>query len=84
MPRSEELIPPYSEGANFNGSAEVIFIRLPELKLITGLSKTSIYELIRGGRFPAPVRLGPRAVAWVKSEIRQWASERVKASRSAA
>jgi prophage regulatory protein len=33
-------------------------------------------------RFPAPVRLGPRTVAWVRSEIREWAAERVLKSRS--
>ena len=64
--------------------AEVQFLRLPEVKAVTGLGKTSIYELIRDKSFPAPVRLGPRAVAWVRSEIRQWALERVHASRSVA
>ncbi|MGC2620826.1 MAG: AlpA family transcriptional regulator [Acidobacteriaceae bacterium] len=63
---------------------DVIFLRLPEVKAITGLSKTSLYALIRERSFPAPVRLGPRAVAWVRSEVRQWAVERVHASRSAA
>jgi predicted DNA-binding transcriptional regulator AlpA len=63
---------------------DVIFIRLPEVKAVTGLSKTSLYALIKEKSFPAPVRLGPRAVAWVKSEIRQWAVERVQASRSVA
>lgn len=63
---------------------DVSFLRLPEVKALTGLSKTSIYELIRSKRFPAPVRLGPRAVAWVRSEVRQWALERVHASRSVA
>ena len=63
---------------------DVIFLRLPEVKAVTGLSKTSLYALIREKSFPAPVRLGPRAVAWVRSEIRQWAVERVHASRSAA
>ena len=63
---------------------DVTFIRLPEVKAITGLSKTSLYALIKEKSFPAPVHLGPRAVAWVKSEIRQWAVERVRASRSAA
>ena len=73
---------------DFNASStavdEVVFIRLPEVKAVTGLSKTSIYELIRVKTFPAPVRLGPRSVAWVKAEIRDWAVERVQASRSAA
>jgi prophage regulatory protein len=63
---------------------EVVFLRLPDVKAVTGLSKTSLYALIKEKSFPAPVRLGPRAVAWVKSEIRQWAVERVQASRSAA
>jgi prophage regulatory protein len=63
---------------------EVQFLRLPDVKAVTGLGKTSIYELIRDKSFPPPVRLGPRAVAWVRSEVRQWALERVHASRSVA
>lgn len=63
---------------------ELSFLRLPEVKAITGLSKISIYELIKEKSFPAPVRLGSRAVAWVRSEVRLWALERVHASRPAA
>jgi prophage regulatory protein len=65
-------------------SDEVAFLRLPEVKAITGLSKSSLYALIKEKSFPAPVRLGARAVAWVKSEVRQWAAEPVHASRSVA
>lgn len=46
---------------------EVMFLRLPDVKALTGLSKTSLYSLIREQDFPAPIRLGPRAVAWVRS-----------------
>ena len=83
MPRSEK---PSDEDLPSNSDTldDVSFLRLPEVKAVTGLSKTSIYELIRSKRFPAPVRLGPRAVAWVRSEVRQWALERVHASRSVA
>ena len=63
---------------------EASFLRLREVKAFTSLGKTSIYEMIRDRSFPAPVRLGPRSVAWVRSELRQWAAERVHASRSAA
>jgi prophage regulatory protein len=83
MPHSQK-----PSAASSNGTSDTLddvsFLRLPEVKAVTGLSKTSIYELIREKSFPAPVRLGPRAVAWVKSEIRQWAVQRVHASRSAA
>ena len=34
---------------------EVIFLRLPDVKAVTGLSKSSLYELIRASSFPAPV-----------------------------
>lgn len=46
---------------------DLSFLRLTEVKAFTGLSKSSLYPLIRERSFPAPVRLGPRAVAWVKS-----------------
>lgn len=62
-------------------SDDVVFLRLPEVKAMTGLSKSSLYALIREKTFPAPVRLGPRAVAWVKSEVTHWAMERVRQSR---
>jgi prophage regulatory protein len=65
------------------GSDEVIFLRLPEVKTVTGLSKSSLYALIRANSFPSPVRLGPRTVAWVRSEVRHWAAERILTSRSA-
>jgi prophage regulatory protein len=81
--------PPQSQDsthASLQGTAdapdEVSFLRLPEVKLLTGLSKSSLYALIRANSFPAPVRLGPRTVAWVRSEIKQWAAERVLTSRS--
>jgi predicted DNA-binding transcriptional regulator AlpA len=72
-------------GAGQNGISsnldEVTFLRLPGVTAITGLSKSSFYALIRVTSFPAPVRLGARTVAWVRSEVKQWALERVRASR---
>jgi prophage regulatory protein len=62
---------------------EVIFLRLPKVKAVTGLSKSSLYDLIRANSFPAPIRLGTRTVAWVASEVNQWAAERILRSRVA-
>lgn len=67
-----------------DGLDDFRFLRLPDVKAVTGLSKTSLYAMIREKSFPAPVRVGPRSVAWVRSEVRQWAAERVHASRSVA
>lgn len=63
---------------------DVVFLRLPEVKAVTGLSKTTLYALIHDKSFPAPVHLGSRSVGWVRSEVKQWAADRVLASRSAA
>lgn len=84
--------PPQSERSaaddHGNGTSDdlddVVFLRLPEVKAVTGLSKTTLYALIHEKSFPAPVRLSPGTVAWVKSEVRRWAQERVLASRSVA
>jgi prophage regulatory protein len=60
---------------------DTIFLRLSRVKEMTGLSKSCLYLLIREKSFPAPVRIGNRAVAWVRSEVRQWALERIGAPR---
>ena len=53
------------------------FIRLPEFISRTGYRRTSIYEKIAEGTFPALIKLGPRAVAWVSEEIDKWMDARV-------
>jgi Predicted transcriptional regulator len=44
-------------------------IGLKDVIARTSMSKTTIYELIKEGRFPSQVKLGCRSVAWVESEI---------------
>lgn len=59
------------------GPGDFSFVRLPEVQAMTGLAKSSVYDLMRTSNFPVPVQLGSRRVAWVRSEIQQWAEERV-------
>lgn len=44
-------------------------LRLPDIKTITGLSRSTIYLRIEQGAFPKPVSLGGRAVGWPASEV---------------
>ncbi len=55
--------------------------RLPEVMTRTGLSRSTIYELIRQDRFPSQINLGPRAVGWVAAEITDWIDARIDESR---
>jgi len=47
-------------------------LKLKDVISMTSLSKASIYRQLNAGTFPSPIRLGPRAVAWVMSEIEEW------------
>ena len=53
------------------------FMRLPQVKARTGLSRSEIYRRIRAGTFPAPVKLGTRASAWAESEVLDWCGARI-------
>jgi prophage regulatory protein len=47
-------------------------IRLRQVIEMTGRSRTAIYDDISQGKFPRPVKIGPRASAWKLSSIRSW------------
>ncbi len=59
-------------------------LRRPQVEAMTGLSCSTIYDYMAHGDFPAPVRLGRRAVGWVEAEVIAWIEARIVASRSAA
>ena len=49
--------------------------RLPEVLARTGLSRATIYQHIKAGRFPVQIRLGIRTVGWIESEINEYRSD---------
>ncbi|WP_272905138.1 helix-turn-helix transcriptional regulator [Pseudomonas petrae] len=66
-----------TEGSN----QPIEFIRLPEVRRLTSLGTTKIYEMASKGQFPKQVKLGGRSVAWVRSEVLAWSRAKVEASR---
>lgn len=50
--------------------------RLPRVITTVGMKRSWIYLAVAEGRFPAPARLGARAVGWKRSEIEAWLSSR--------
>ncbi len=55
---------------------EIAILRLPEVRRLTGLGRSTIYEMMAKGAFPRSVSLGFRAVGWRKGEIRVWLESR--------
>jgi prophage regulatory protein len=62
--------------------AALTIIRRNKVEARTGLSRSTIYDRIKSGTFPAPVSLGAQAVGWIESEIDNWLMARVEQSRS--
>ena len=58
-------------------------LTMPEVEALCRLSKPTIYQMIREGRFPKQVRLGPNKVAWLRSEVLGWIGERADAREAA-
>jgi len=46
---------------------------------MTGLGKTTIYELQKGGRFPMGVPMTSHSVRWVEDEVKAWVFNRARA-----
>ena len=51
-----------------------------EVESRCGISRTTVYRLMRLGQFPEPIRVGQRAVRWPESEIEKWLAERPRAT----
>jgi prophage regulatory protein len=52
------------------------YLRFPDVKARSGLSRTTIHRLVKAGDFPAPKRIGARAVAWLSSDFARWCEGR--------
>lgn len=53
-------------------------LRRPEVCRSTGLSRSGLYAAVKEGKFPRPVKLGPRAVGWLAREVHEWIDARVE------
>jgi prophage regulatory protein len=52
------------------------FVREPECRERTGLSRSTRWRLERAGNFPERRHLGPNACGWLESEIDEWIRSR--------
>lgn len=57
---------------------KVALLRRPDVERITGLSRSSIYAMMKIGEFPQSIPLTGRIVAWLQSEILEWVQSRIE------
>jgi prophage regulatory protein len=51
-------------------------IRLPEVRRLTGLARSTLYRLEKAGLFVPRVRIGQRATAWRLEQVQAWIAAR--------
>lgn len=51
-------------------------LRRPVVQEVTGLSRSTMYDLMGKGQFPRPVKLTGKAVGWPESAILAWLNSR--------
>jgi prophage regulatory protein len=55
-----------------DNDAAALLLRIATVVRITGLGRSTIYRLMADDRFPAPVRVTSRLVAWRRADLQYW------------
>jgi len=59
-----------------NLDTQVLVVRMSRLVEMIGLSRSTIWKLLSEGKFPKPIRLGSRSIAWRINDIEEWLQSR--------
>ena len=61
------------------GSAVDTFLRDADVTRVTGIPRSTRYEMIERGEFPEGIPLSERSVAWSTVKISEWQRQRIEA-----
>lgn len=50
--------------------------KIEKVEKIAGITRSTIYDYIKRGVFPSPVRITPSRVAWHIADVEAWVAER--------
>ncbi len=59
------------------------FYRLPQVTQLLGVSGSTIWNWVKKGTFPRPIKLSVHCSAWRAIDIDTWAAERIALSQEA-
>jgi prophage regulatory protein len=64
-------------------AAPLCLLRLPDVIVRVGLRRTAVYDAVKAGTFPQPIKLSRRCVCWSSDEIEKWVRARIAEARGA-
>ena len=50
----------------------ISLLRLPDVMARTGFKRATVWNMVKDGRFPKPIQIGLRAIAWPSTSIDSW------------
>lgn len=59
------------------------FLRLPDVLALTGLSVSTLYEMMRDLTFPRPLNVSKRLVVWLERDVAAWQAAKIAANNEA-
>lgn len=60
-------------------------LRIRDVCEMVGFGQTIVYEWVKDGIFPEPIRVhGKNSQRWLQSEVQQWIQDQVASNREAA
>lgn len=59
------------------------FLKMPDVEKRTGLTRFTIYRMIKRNEFPRQVQISPMRVVWIAEEIDEWFQKRLDARKTA-
>lgn len=57
-------------------NSAIKLLRLNDVILQVGMKRSWIFQQVKDGNFPKPIKLSERAVAWYASDIEDWIKSR--------
>jgi len=57
------------------------FLRLKQIIERYNISASSIWAMVKSGKFPKPIKLSENCTGWIEGETEEWAQSRISNSR---
>jgi predicted DNA-binding transcriptional regulator AlpA len=69
--RNQSVIGPGQPAASTTTLPEAGFVRIRQILAVYPIGRSTWWAGVKSGRFPRPVKLGPRTTAWRVEDIRR-------------